>query len=233
MKKTFVANESLTINTVRGKMQFNTATPEFRSAMQYRYDAECKIADLRSQCTSDIKTINAMIDFTKKQNYYSTTDIEKYEKQIEDLRKTLSDAEKEIREKAPAITEADENLFLAYRDYVNGEQNEYQSQYVRAFYEWATINGLNPSEETFKFIAKKIGMKKMSAKGIIKSNGESFTTNLSKSAFLGMFYAVILEILKSQNLLRSFTFTCDFANELVKKAEAKKAAAEAKKNTAK
>lgn len=222
MKKTFTANENMVIDTVKGKMQFNTATAEFRSAMQYRYDAECKIADLRSQCTSDIKTIRAMIDFTMKQNYYSTADIDKYEKQIEDLRKTLADAEKEIREKAPVITEADENLFLAYRDYVNGEQNEYQSQYVRAFYEWATINGMRPSEETFKFITKQIGVKKMSARGIIKSNGEQFTTNLSKNAFLGLFYAVIIDILKKQNLLRSFTFTCDYANELVKKAEAKK-----------
>ena len=222
-KNTFVNNGKV-IDVAKGKMQWNTSSADFRTAMQYRYDAAVKMADIRVQAQTDIKTIKGMIDFTMKQNYYSSTDIDKYNAQIDDIQKATADADAEFKANAPAETDADKNLYLAYKAYVADEEVPASGNtFQRAFYEWADSNGMRPTAETFNFIAKKIGVKKLGAKAIVKANGEKFTGALTKTAFFAVFYAVIMECLKAQNLLRGYTFTCDFANELAKKAAAKKA----------
>ena len=214
MKKTmntFTANEKI-LDIARGKMQWNTASADFRSAMQYRYDAAVKMADIRVQAQSDIKTIKGMIDFTMKQAVYSSTDIDSYNAKIAEV------------QKAPAETDADKNLYLAYKAYVNDEEDPYSGNtFRRAFYEWADFNGMRPTSETFDFIAKKLGVKKLGSKAIVKNNGEKFTGAMTKTAFYSTFYAVVMECLKAQNLLRGYTFTCSYANELAKKAAEKTA----------
>lgn len=223
-KNMFIANSTI-IDVAKGKMQWNTANADFRTAMQYRYDAAVKLADIRVQAQSDIKTVKGMIDFTMKQSYYSSTEIDGYNAKIDEIQKSVADATAEFNAKAPAETEADKNLYYAYKAYVLDEEDPMSANtYVRAFYEWADSIGVRPTLETFNFIAKKIGMKKLGAKAIVKANGEQFTGALSKTAFYGLFYAVIMECLKAQNLLKGYTFTCDFANELAKKAAEKKSA---------
>lgn len=219
----FIANDII-VDVQRGKMQWNTSSADFRTAMQYRYDAAVKMADIRVQAQTDIKTIKGMIDFTMKQNYYSSTDIDNYNAKIAEIQKALSDADAEFKANAPAETDADKNLYYAYKAYVADEEVPASGNtFQRAFYEWANFNGMKPTAETFTFIAKKIGVKKLGAKAIVKANGEKFTGALSKTAFFAVFYAVIMECLKAQNLLKGYTFTCDFANELAKKAADKKA----------
>jgi hypothetical protein len=220
---TFIASTTR-IAVAHGKMNWNTAIPAFRTAMQYRYDAAVKIADKRTQAQADIKTIRGMIDFCEKSAVTDSREIEKYNAQIADIEKNLADANAEFIKNAPAETEAEKNLYYAYKAYVLGTEDEYSNNtYVRAFYEWADSIGVAPTLETFNFINKKIGMKKLSAKGIVKANGEKFTDALTKSAFYSLFWAVIMECLKSQNLLRGYTFECDFAKELAKKAAEKAA----------
>jgi hypothetical protein len=210
MKKMFVANNEV-ISVARGKMQWNTANETFRKDMQYRYDAAVQLADAKAQAQDDIKTINNMIAFTNKQLYIDSSVIAGYEAQIKSIREGISAMQKEFDENAPKVTEADTNLYLAYKAYVlDLEDSTSANTYTRAFYEWAVFNGMRPTAETFAFINKKIGMKKLSAKGIVKANGEKFTDALSKSAFLGMFYAVIMECLKAQNLLKGYEFTYKF-----------------------
>lgn len=224
MAKNIFENNGKVIDVAKGKMQWNTSSADFRQAMQYRYDAAVKMADIRVQAQTDIKTIKGMIDFTMKQNYYSSTDIDKYNAQIEEIQKATADADAEFKANAPAETDADKNLYYAYKAYVNDEEVPASGNtFQRAFYEWADFNGMRPTAETFTFIAKKIGVKKLGAKAIVKANGEKFTGALTKTAFFAVFYAVIMECLKAQNLLRGYTFTCDFANELAKKAAEKKA----------
>ena len=223
MKNTFTNNGKV-IDVTKGKMQWNTSTSDFRTAMQYRYDAAVKMADIRVQAQSDIKTIKGMIDFIMKQSYYSSTDIDNYNAKIDHIQKATADADAEFKANAPAETEADKNLYYAYKAYVADEEVPASGNtFQRAFYEWADSNGMRPTAETFNFIAKKIGVKKLGAKAIVKANGEKFTGALSKTAFFAVFYAVIMECLKAQNLLKGYTFTCDFANELAKKAAEKKA----------
>ena len=226
MKKTmntFNANEKI-IDIARGKMQWNTASADFRSAMQYRYDAAVKMADIRVQAQSDIKTIKGMIDFTMKQAVYSSTEIDAYNAKIAEVQKAVSDAEEELKKNAPTETDADKNLYLAYKAYVNDEEDPYSGNtFRRAFYEWADFNGMHPTSETFDFIAKKLGVKKLGSKAIVKNNGEKFTGAMTKTAFYSTFYAVVMECLKAQNLLRGYTFTCSYANELAKKAAEKTA----------
>lgn len=222
-KNTFVNNGKV-IDVVKGKMQWNTSSADFRTAMQYRYDAAVKMADIRVQAQTDIKTIKGMIDFTMKQSMYSSTDIDNYNAKIAEIQKALSDADAEFKANDPAETDADKNLYYAYKAYVADEEVPASGNtFQRAFYEWANFNGMKPTAETFNFIAKKIGVKKLGAKAIVKANGEKFTGALSKTAFYTVFYAVIMECLKAQNLLKGYTFTCDFANELAKKAAEKKA----------
>ena len=226
MKKnnnTFINNGKV-IEMAHGKMQWNTANSDFRTAMQYRYDAAVKMADIRVQAQADIKTVKGMIDFTKKQLYYSSTDIDKYNADIEKIQKTVSDADAELKEKAPAETDADKNLYLAYKVYVdNGEDTTTPNTFRRAFYEWADFNGMRPTAETFDFIAKKLGVKKLGSKAIVRNNGEKFTGAMTKNTFYTVFYAIIMECLKAQNLLKGYTFTCEYANELAKKAAEKAA----------
>jgi hypothetical protein len=223
MAKITFENNGKVIDVAKGKMQWNTSSADFRSAMQYRYDAAVKMADIRVQAQTDIKTIKGMIDFTMKQNYYSSTDIDKYNAQIDEIQKATSDADAEFKANAPAETDADKNLYYAYKAYVNDEEIPASGNtFQRAFYEWADFNGMKPTAETFNFISKKIGVKKLGAKAIVKANGEKFTGALSKTAFYTVFYAVIMECLKAQNLLKGYTFTCTFANELAKKAADKK-----------
>lgn len=227
-KNIFIASVAR-IEVGHGKMQWNTANPEFRTAMQYRYDAAVQMADKRAQAQSDIKTIRGMIDFCEKSSRCDSREIDKYNAQIAEIEKNLADANAEFTKNAPVETEADKNLYYAYKAYVLDEEDPMSANtYTRAFYEWADSIGVRPTLETFNFIAKKIGMKKLGAKAIVKANGEQFTGALSKTAFYGLFYAVIMECLKAQNLLKSYTFECDFAKEL-----AKKAAEKAAKNTTK
>lgn len=228
-KANVFVNNGKVIDVAKGKIDWYSANHDFRKAMQYRYDAAVKMADLRVQAQTDIKTIKGMIDFTMKQNYYSSTDIDNYNAQIEKIQKTLNDENKAFVDNAPAETDADKNLYYAYKAYVADEEVPASGNtFQRAFYEWADFNGVKPTAETFNFISKKIGVKKLGAKAIVKANGEKFTGALSKSAFYSVFYAVIMECLKAQNLLRGYKFQCDFANEL-----AKKAAEKASKNTTK
>lgn len=217
MKKVFV-NNGVVIDVAKGKMQFNTANEQFRKDMQYRYDAAVKLADAIAQANDDIRTIKGMIDFTLKQSYYSTTTIEDYEAQIQALRDGIKAMRKEFDDNAPKVSEADENLYLAYKACMLDEEDTYGGNtYQRAFYEWAVFNGMKPTAETFAFISKKIGMKKLGAKSIVKANGEQFTGALSKSAFFGLFYAVVMECLKAQNLLKSYEFTYKFPTKKASK----------------
>lgn len=210
MKKTFVNNGTV-IDIARGKMQWNTATEQFRADMQYRYDAEVKLADAKAQAQDDIKTIKNMIDFTMKQTYYSETTIQDYESQIAEIRNGIASMQEEFASKAPEISEADKNLYYAYKAFMNDEEDATSGNtYERAFYEWAVFNGMKPTAETFKFVCKKIGMKKLGAKAIVKANGEKFTGTLSATAFYGLFYAVVMECLKAQNLLKGYEFSYKF-----------------------
>lgn len=210
MKKMFIANDKV-INVARGKMQWNTANETFRKDMQYRYDAAVKLADAKAQAQDDIKTINGMIEFTKKQTYVDDRVITGYETQIKSIREGISAMQREFDENAPKNTTVEENLYLAYKAYVlDLEDSVSANTYLRAFYEWADFFGMRPTEDTFKFINKKIGMKKLGAKAIVKAQGEKFTGALSKTAYLGMFYAVVMECLKAQNLLKGYEFSYKF-----------------------
>lgn len=220
MKKngTFIANSEV-IAPAKGKMQWNTSSPEFRANMQYRYDAVVKMGFLRKQANEDIKTLQKHIEFTKKQAMWSSTDVEKDEADIKKIQDTVKAAQAEVNSKAPEITKADENLYYAYKAYILGEEvSTSGNTYVRAFYEWAVSVGVKPTEETFKYISKAMGKKKLSANAIAKNNGEKLTGELSPNAFLDLFYREVMECLKAQNLLRGYTFTTEYANELVKKA---------------
>lgn len=224
MKKTFTATENMIINTANGKMQFNTSSADFRTAMQARYTMRCQYADMATQAQDDIKTINRMIDFTKKQAYYSTTDIENYEKQIEDIRNGLSNAKAELEKAVPAISETEENLYLAYKAWVEGEEDPRTSNtFRRAFYEWAQINGMRPTSDTYEWYAKKIGAGSASNRAIVKNGGTKFTKALSKNAFFKLFFDITLDILVKQNLARPYVFTCNLAQEIARKAAEKAA----------
>lgn len=216
MKKTFVNNGKV-LDIARGKMQWNTATAQFRKDMQYRYDAEVKLADAKAQAQDDIKTIKNMIAFTEKQTYYSEDTIQEYNSQIADIKNGIASMQEEFHKNAPEISVADKNLYLAYKSCMLDEEDTFGGNtYQRAFYEWADFNGMIPTEETFKFICKKIGMKKLGAKAIVKANGEKFTGALSQTAFLGLFYGVVMECLKAQNLLRGYEFSYKFPEKAKK-----------------
>ena len=209
-KKTFINNGEV-INIAHGKMQFNTASEQFRKDMQFRYDATLQLCEAKAQAQDDINTVKRMLDFTMKQPVYSSTDIDGYNAKIESIKASLAKMTTEYNENIPAISKADENLYLAYKAAMNDEEDTLNGNtYQRAFYEWATFNGIRPTEDTFKFITKKIGMKKLGAKAIIKSEGTKFTGALSAKTFYELFYSVIMECLKSQNLLKSYTFTYKF-----------------------
>lgn len=209
-KRTFTANGKV-LDIARGKIQWNTANMQFRKDMQYRYDAEVQLADAKAQAQDDIKTIKGMIDFTLKKTYYSQSEIDKLEKDIADIKEGIQKMAEEFQANAPVISEADKNLYLAYKANVTDQEDPFSGNtYKRAFYEWVDFNGMKPTEETFNFINKKIGMKKLGAKAIVKANGEKFTGALSPTAFYGLFYGVIMECLKAQNLLKSYEFNYKF-----------------------
>ena len=226
MKKngTFTANNTMNgkIDIQRGKMQWNTSTPEFRTAMSHRYDALVQLSFLKKQASEDIKTLEKHIEFLKKQPMWSTTDVEKDEADIQKTRDAVASADAEYKAGIPAITEADENLYYAYRTYINGEEKVGSANtYVRAFYEWATSNGLKPTEETFRFITKSMGKRPLTANAIAKNNGEKLNGELAYKTFFELFYREVMECMKAQNLLRSYKFSNEYANELAKKAMAK------------
>ena len=217
-KNVFVASDKV-LDIVRGKMQWNTANEQFRKDMQYRYDAAVKLADAMAQAQDDIKTINGMIDFTMKQSYYSSTDIDNYNAKIQAIKDGIVSMKEQFAKDAPSVSDADKNLYVAYKAYVLDEEEVGSANtYVRAFYEWADFNGMKPSRETFDFINKKIGMKKLGAKAIVKANGEKFTGALSATAFYGLFYGVVMECLKAQNLLKGYEFNYKFPTKDSKKA---------------
>lgn len=225
MKKnaTFTAS-TIEIEVAHGKIDWYAANQDFRTAMQYRYDAAVKIADLRTQTSTEIKTLRDHINYLEKSRVHSAEDVDKDNAEIDRLTEALKSAEKEFAENAPAITDADKNLYLAYRAYVLDEEDPTSpNTYERAFYEWAVSVGVKPTAESFRYITKKIGMRKLGAKAIVKAGGEKFTGALTANSFYGVFYAVILEILKERGLLRGYKFTCDYANELAAKAAAKAA----------
>ena len=228
MKKTFVAT-AMIIDTATGKMQFNTASADFRAAMQARYTVRCQYADMATQAQDDIQVIKRMIDYTKKQTYYSTDDLAKYEGQIEKIQAGLASAKEELEKAIPAISEPEENLYLAYKTWIEGEEDPRTSNtFCRAFYEWAQINGMRPTHETFEWYAKKIGAGSASNRAIVKNGGTKFTKALSKNAFFRIFFDITLDILVKQNLPRPYVFTCNLAKELARKA-AEKAAKNATK----
>lgn len=213
-KNVFVASEKV-IDVARGKMQFNAGNAQFRKDMQYRYDAAVQLADKTAQAQDDIKTIKGMIDFTMKQSYYSQTDIDNYNAKIEAIRDGIKAMQAEFAENAPVVSEADKNLYYAYKACMLDEEDTTSGNtYQRAFYEWADFNGMKPTAETFAFISKKIGMKKLGAKSIVKANGEKFTGALSPTAFYGLFYGVIMECLKAQNLLKGYEFNYKFPEKV-------------------
>jgi hypothetical protein len=191
--------------------------------MQYRYDAAVKMADIKVQANEDIKTLQKHIEFTKKQAYYSSTDIEKDEASIKAIQNSVKEAQAEFNANAPEISKEEENLYYAYKASVEGREVVGSADtYLRAFYEWAMSIGVKPTEETFKFITKAMGKKSLSAKAIVKNGGTAFNGALSPTAFFKLFYGEIMACLKAQNLLKGYTFTCDFANTLAKKAAEKK-----------
>ncbi len=216
-KKNVFINNGQVIDVAKGKMQWNTATEQFRKDMQYRYDAAVKCADTVAQAQDDIKTIKGMIDFTMKQPYYSSTDIDNYNAQIQAVKDGIAKIKEEFAKNAPEISDADKNLYYAYKAYVLDEEDTLNGNtYQRAFYEWAIANGVRPTADTFTFINKKIGMKKLGAKAIVKANGEKFTGALSATAFYGLFYGVIMECLKAQNLLKGYEFNYKFPEKTSK-----------------
>ena len=211
MGKNVFVNNGKAIDVAHGKMQWNTANADFRAAMQYRYDAAVKLADAKAQASDDIKTLRNMIAFAEKQTYVNSTEIDGYNAKIDEINDGIKAMQTEFNAAAPAISDADKNLYIAYRAAMNDEEDELSGNtYQRAFYEWADFNGVKPTAETFNFFCKKIGIKKLSAKAIVKSNGEKFTGALSATAFYTVFYGIVMECLKAQNLLRSYEFTYKF-----------------------
>ena len=209
-KNMFVASDKV-LNIARGKMQWNTANADFRTAMQYRYDAAVKMADARAQASDDIKTIRAMIAFAEKQTYVNSTEIDGYNAKISAISDSIKAMQNEFDSAAPAVTDADKNLYYAYRAAMNDEEDATSGNtYKRAFYEWADFNGMTPTEDTFNFFCKKIGIKKLGAKAIVKAQGEKFTGALSATAFYAVFYGIVMECLKAQNLLKGYTFKYQF-----------------------
>lgn len=210
MKKMF-KNNGKVITSAHGKMQLNTATPEFRTAFQYRYDAKVQLADAKAKAMDDIKTIRAMIALTTGSRDFYEDDVAKYEKQIADINAKITAMSEEYAESAPEIGEHDENLYYAYRSAVDGTEDATTGNtYLRAFYEWCDYYGIVPTSETFEYIARRTGVKKLSAKAIVKANGEKFTGALSKQQFLDLYFCIILELLKKANLLRSYEFKYKF-----------------------
>ena len=209
-KNVFVASDKV-LDIARGKMQWNTATEQFRKDMQFRFDAAVKLADAQAQAQDDIKTINGMISFTEKQAYYSSTDIDAYKAKIQTIKDGIVTMKAEFVANAPVVSDADKNLYYAYRTCMLGEEiSTSANTYKRAFYEWADFNGMKPTEETFNYITKQIGKKSLGAKAIVKANGEKFTGELSPTAFYKLFYAVVMECLKAQNLLKGYKFSYKF-----------------------
>ena len=204
MSKKFTNNGKV-IASANGKMQFNTANADFRSAMQFRYSAECSLADAKVDANLRIAEINRAIKVLEGSTHFNSADVDALNADIAAIRDALSEVIKEYNEKAPKINDAEHNLFYAYRDYIAGTESD-ANTFERAFMEWADFNGLVPTHDTFAFITRKIGARKASARTILKSEGETLTTALTEKSFLNIFYAVIMEILKKQNLLTAYTF---------------------------
>ena len=207
MSKNIFTASTETIATATGKMQWNTATADFRTAMQFRFDGLCKLSDRRSQCADAIKALRDLIHFTEQQVPYTQETVDGYEAQILSLQAETKAIDEEIKNAAPELTAADKNLYYAYRAFMRGEEDATTANtYERAFYEWAHSNGVVPTAETFKFISGKIGVRKMGAKAVAKSKGDKLTDALTQTAFLDVFFRVVMEILKKSNLLKSYEF---------------------------
>lgn len=205
-KKTFVASAA-TIATAEGKIQWNTSTPEFRANMQFRYDGLMKLSDRRAICSDAISGLEKAITATESLPYHSSETIDGYKAQIQTLRDEVKAIDDEIRDNAPALTDADVNLFLAYRSYIDGtEDTTTNNTYERAFQEWCHSNGIVPTTDTFKFLTKQIGVRKLGAKAIIKSNGDDLTGALTKNTFLDLFFRLVMQEMKRANCLRPYEF---------------------------
>ena len=208
--KTFQHNGKV-IKLAEGKMQFNTANAQFRKDFQYRFDAAVQFADKCEIAKDNIKALESVIEFKEKSAFHSSDEVDGLKADIETLKEGIKALKKEFEDNAPTLTEADENLYLAYRDYMEEREDEKNGNtYFRAFCEWADFYGMIPTKAQFAYISKKIGAKKLGNKALIKNNATKFTTYLGSNQFYNLFFATILEILRERNLLRSYEFEYKF-----------------------
>lgn len=207
MKEKMFTASTIAIETANGKIQWNTSTPEFRAAMQFRYDGLMKLSDRRAVCSDAVAGLRKAIKATESLPYYSSETIDGYNAQIAALNAEVKAIDDEIRANTPAYTEIDENLYWAYRAYMRGTENaESGNTYERAFQEWCHANGIVPTTDTFKFITAKIGCRKLGAKAVVKSNGEELTDALTKNPYLDLFYRLVMQCMKKANCLRPYEF---------------------------
>lgn len=207
MKEKLFTASTIAIETANGKIQWNTSTPEFRSDMQFRYDGLMKLSDRRAMCSDAIAGLRKAIKATESLPYHSSETIDGYNAQIDALNAEVKAINDEIKENTPAISEHDMNLFYAYRTYMRGvEDTASGNTYERAFYEWCHANGIVPTHDTFKFISSKIGARKLGAKAVVKSNGETLTDALTKTTFLDLFFRIVMQEMKRANCLRPYEF---------------------------
>ena len=206
MKKATFVNNGKVIATSNGKMQFNTATIEFRNAMSFRHNAACVLAQAEREARDRISEIKNAVKVLESSKYFNSADVDALNAEIVGISDALKAMRAEYNDKAPATTDADHNLYLAYRAYITGNDDTINS-YERAFMEWADYNGMKPTHDTFKFITKSIGAKAASATDIIKNGGTNFTKENVERTFLKLFYAEVLNICVKQNLVKPFAFT--------------------------
>lgn len=206
-KATFNANAK-EITMGKGNLDLFKSSPKFREKVQLFTDGINKMNDKRLEYSALIATTrNYLENVVLKSAVVSSTEVDELNAKIEDYKKAVSEITAEILSKMPEYDETDNNLYYAYRTYINGEEDtSTNNTYVRAFIEWLDNAGITPTQKGIAFIMSQIGVKKASAKQTCKSGGTIFTGELGKKQYLDLVYRTIGNMMYKANALKPYNY---------------------------
>lgn len=235
-KKLFVANAE-TIELTTSKVNFFNAKREFSDKVVAIYTFDTHVTTKKSRTNKKIKSLQEDIQklHELKDSYakgtVKATSIKEDEipqrildKQAEIValnKKLASDIEK-LQEKYPEYDVADENLALAYKNYINGDISV--DLYDRAFMEFFHAIGMQVNAQFLQEMKSVFGKKKASARTIVNSGNTVLTCAMSKTAFIKLLYAELAQRMMQAGTIKAIQFPQDVIKMYApKKPTAKKA----------
>lgn len=216
----------ITIAINNGKLQFTTVHSDFATMVDHFANSKNKEIAITKECAKMIETRenliaeniaeierikhNASISAYVREDDMNTQ-IAEIEQKISTLKKEIADIDsnkttmlKNLRKHKFELDETDDNLWCAYRDYMDGKL--IKREYIIAIAAWFNAHNVPAHVETINEIIKFIGRKAATNNELYKSNGTQFTSVYQPKAYADMFYRALADLCVKAGTIRKFDF---------------------------